>query len=294
MADWIKWTKGLPDKPEVIRLAGRLGLTREAAVCKLMRFWEWCDDNIPRSDIRENGSAFVTLSPRDGDNVAFIDALVGTPGFADSLSAVDWLRCRDGRIELPNFGRHNGETAKTRARNAKNQQRIRTGSDGDCGPDQNQGGVGLSPKMSPPSGDKTVTRGEESNEEVANATSSRAPPKKPRPRNALFDALAEVTGSDATIPSKARQLGTMAAELAKADPPYSPEEVREFARRFHELCPWAAQANRARPTPGEVRNHIGLLRASEPEKPTPKPLRPVLDFANAEPLALGGNRDDRP
>ena len=26
--DWIKWSKGLPNKPEVVRLAGMLGLPR--------------------------------------------------------------------------------------------------------------------------------------------------------------------------------------------------------------------------------------------------------------------------
>lgn len=163
--DWIKWSKGLPDKPEVVRIAGALGLSREVVVCRLMRLWEWCDDNIPDEAIRENGSAFVELSPRDGDNAAFVDALVGTPKFADSLAAVGWIRFRNGRVELPNFGRHNGETAKTRARNAKNQKRKRQTGGGSDGAGSPSGVTNASPDTSPPRGDETVTRGEERREE---------------------------------------------------------------------------------------------------------------------------------
>ncbi len=162
--DWIKWEHGLVDKPEVIRLAAILGLAREVIVCRLMKFWEWCDLNIPDAAISETGSAFVILSPRDGDNVAFLDALVWTPGFADALAAVDWIRFRDGRIELPNFGRHNGETAKTRARNAKNQKKKRTKSGSEKPPNPRPSLATPVTEMSPSGGDKTVTRGEERRE----------------------------------------------------------------------------------------------------------------------------------
>jgi hypothetical protein len=150
--DWIKWVKGLQDKPEVVRMAGALGLQREVVVCRLMRFWEWCDENIADDLIHENGSAFLDLSPNDGDNVAFVDAVVGTPQFAKSLALVGWIRFRSGRIEIPNFGRHNGETAKTRARNSKNQKTRRTRESGSKD--------GQPPKMSPRAGDISVTRGD--------------------------------------------------------------------------------------------------------------------------------------
>lgn len=139
--DWIKWSVGLESKREIVRLAGVLGVSREVAVCRCMKFWEWCDQNIGTDAISNSGSAFVELSPHDGDNMAFVDDLVGTPKFAETMALVGWIRFRNGRLELPNFGRHNGETAKTRARNAKNQKIKRV-------------------KMSPRRGDKTVTRGE--------------------------------------------------------------------------------------------------------------------------------------
>lgn len=188
--DWIKWEHGLIDKPEVIRMSATLSLGREIVVCRLMKFWEWCDANIPDNAIQESGSAFVSLSPRDGDNVAFIDALVGTPKFADSLAAVDWIRFRDGRIELPNFGRHNGETAKTRARNAKNQKKKRSKPEMETPPKTKPHKTPSHrtvTEKSPGGGDKTVTRGEESREEKEEEKTSAAEPQLRTPHaEAIF------------------------------------------------------------------------------------------------------------
>ncbi|MDB5312076.1 MAG: hypothetical protein JWO38_6278 [Gemmataceae bacterium] len=97
------------------------------------------------------------------------------------------------------------------------------------------------------------------------------PPRKPktraaRPRNPLFDSVAEVTGLD---PSTARShLGKVAAALAEADPPYTPDEVREFARRYLELCSYA-RGERTRPTPGEIEKYVGLVRTN---KAAPAPI----------------------
>lgn len=172
--DWVKWEKGLENKPEVVRMASFLGKSRKEVAVDCMNFWGWADENIPEDSISENGSAFVTLSPLAGDNMAFIDAVVGTPLFADSMSRVGWLRCRDERVEFPNFGRHNGETAKTRARNAKNQKKKRLKEEPKTPVIDVQAippTVKKVTKKSPRIGDKTVTRGEErrvgsSNEET--------------------------------------------------------------------------------------------------------------------------------
>ena len=90
----------------------------------------------------------------------------------------------------------------------------------------------------------------------ADAGADRAPEKstegsKPRTRRPLFDAIAEVTGSSP------KASGSFVAKVEKAlkeeEPPYTPDEVREFGRRFWELCPWAARDGRERPELGEHR-----------------------------------------
>jgi hypothetical protein len=86
-----------------------------------------------------------------------------------------------------------------------------------------------------------------------------------RRHDPLFDAIAEVTGSDPSVAgghvAKVRHL------LAKAEPPYTPDDVREFGRRFYELCPWAADGKGRLPTLGEIEKNIGKLRAPAPVAP---------------------------
>lgn len=96
-------------------------------------------------------------------------------------------------------------------------------------------------------------------------------PKNPRPRNALFDAVAEVTGSDPDVVGK--YVGKIASLLTKAQPPYTADDVREFARRFWEFCPYASNDNRERPTLGELEKNIGQLRAPKPPPQKPQPKR---------------------
>ncbi len=95
------------------------------------------------------------------------------------------------------------------------------------------------------------------------------PAKPPRPRRLLFDAIAEVSGTDPT--TAGGMIGKVESKLAAADPPYTPDDVREFGRRFWELCGWAERDGRARPTPGEIEKWIGGIRA---QPPPVQPTRP--------------------
>lgn len=78
----------------------------------------------------------------------------------------------------------------------------------------------------------------------------------------LFAAVADVTGLD---PGTASTLiGKVTTALRDASPPYSPGEVRAFAVRFGEFCPWGPKSGRHRPEPIELQTHIGKIRASPP------------------------------
>lgn len=112
--------------------------------------------------------------------------------------------------------------------------------------------------------------------EVKKPPKKRTPnPTTPRQRNPLFDALAEVTGLDPA--TAGGLLGGVAATLASATTPYTAEDVQEFARRFHVLCPYAARDNRPRPTAKEVEKYIGLIR-SKPPPTAPPPTRPSVIY----------------
>lgn len=109
---WIKITHETPDKPEIVQLAELLHIDHDAALGKCIRFWIWADQQ--------------TI---DGDNLvvspSFIDRLTSCPGFAAGLLKVGWLSSRNSRTSIPNFDRHNGQSAKQRALTFDRSKRFR-------------------------------------------------------------------------------------------------------------------------------------------------------------------------
>lgn len=109
--DWIKVETTTPDKPEVIAIAEMLGIDQDAVVGKLIRIWLWADQQTFDGNAGGNGVS-VTF--------AFLDRCTFVPGFGSALEKVGWLARRpDGTLTFPNFDRHNGTTAKSRALTAK-------------------------------------------------------------------------------------------------------------------------------------------------------------------------------
>jgi hypothetical protein len=132
--------------------------------------------------------------------------------------------------------------------------------------------------------DKTVTREEKRREEEKPSPPAAAGEEK-RPRkgksNPLFDAVAEVTGS---APKAAgSHIALVVKALAAEDPPFTPDEVREFGRRFHELCSWAAKDGRSRPELGELQKHIGKVRAPPVARSPDRGFTPPPDFGTQPP-----------
>lgn len=100
--DWIKLEHATPDKPEVVAMAARLQIDQDCVVGKLLRLWIWADQNSV-----DGNALSVTF--------AFLDRYTFCKGFGEALLAVGWLDGSDGGFTLPNFARHNGESAKKRA-----------------------------------------------------------------------------------------------------------------------------------------------------------------------------------
>jgi hypothetical protein len=117
---WIKWTHGLSRKPEVMQIAYRLGRSRHEVAGLLMEWWEWTDVNV---NIDESASGFDPdacpgVVRVGADGLRMIDAITGVEGMAEALVAVGWASIENGNLVLPNFGRHNGKSAKARALDA--------------------------------------------------------------------------------------------------------------------------------------------------------------------------------
>jgi hypothetical protein len=102
---WLKIETNTPDKPEVWAMSDALGIDADAVFGKAFRVWRWFDEHT------ENGNA-------RGVTFVMIDRIAGVTGFAQEMSNVGWLIKVESGIELPNFDRHNGQTAKKRANTA--------------------------------------------------------------------------------------------------------------------------------------------------------------------------------
>ena len=101
-SSWIKVEVITPDKPEIFQIAEILNIDPDAVLGKLVRIWAWADQQTI-----DGNAGSVTRGVLD--RISFIT------GFADALIAVGWLAYEDGKMVLPNFDRHNGESSKKRA-----------------------------------------------------------------------------------------------------------------------------------------------------------------------------------
>ena len=105
--DWLKLEASTPDKPEVLAITATMGWDDpDLTVGKLFRVWRWFDQQTT------DGNAHGVTS-------ALLDRIAGVSGFAQAMQKVGWLIVSADGLELPNFEKHNGATAKSRAQTAK-------------------------------------------------------------------------------------------------------------------------------------------------------------------------------
>lgn len=118
--DWIPWVKGLLKRPEIIRISGILGVSREQATCALMEVWEWCDSEGHFDEVSRDCHVHGVTLP-------FLVTLTGVTGFGDALKSVGWVAIEsDGHLVFPSLGRWVGKSAKERllASDRKKKQRA--------------------------------------------------------------------------------------------------------------------------------------------------------------------------
>lgn len=115
--DWIKVEHATIDKPEILRTAELLGISRDAALGLYFRFWVWLDKNL---------SGFCPDFVRHVSEKS-LDDVLQCPGFSACLEAVGWAKFdHDGVVlQVSNADRHNGNTAKNRALDTKRKRAER-------------------------------------------------------------------------------------------------------------------------------------------------------------------------
>lgn len=113
--DWIKIRIDLADDPNVFILSDTLNLECPTVVGHLVMFWGWIGRHTP------DGRAIKLTE-------SVIDRKIAVPGFSAALRKIGWLSGEDMALELPNFERHNGDSAKARALESE-AKRLRRGID---------------------------------------------------------------------------------------------------------------------------------------------------------------------
>jgi len=112
--DWIKMRVDLKDDPSVFKLAELLAVDELHVIGCLFCFWAWADKHAVDGHV-------------DGATTRLIDKVSSTPGFCDAMQRVGWLAVDERGISIPNFDRHNGESAKERGLKNARQARWRAG-----------------------------------------------------------------------------------------------------------------------------------------------------------------------
>lgn len=136
--DWIKWTKGLTRKPEVVQIAIKLGRSRQEVAGLLMEVWEWADENVVLNLSGSDPDKCPGVVPFTGATESLIVAVTGAAGLAEAMQKAGWLTVSGEKLTFPNFGRHNGKTAKSRALDSSRKARDRAGQMSGSEPDKNR------------------------------------------------------------------------------------------------------------------------------------------------------------
>lgn len=113
--DWIKMRIDLRRHPKVVRMASACGADRYRVIGGLLAVWAVFDEQT------EDGHL-------DGYTPAVMDEEIGWPGFSASMISVGWLQFHpENGLSMPEFGEHNGQSAKRRASETKRKRLERAG-----------------------------------------------------------------------------------------------------------------------------------------------------------------------
>jgi hypothetical protein len=184
--DWIKMRVDLRDDPAVFRMAELLSIDELHVIGCLFCFWAWADKHAVDGRV-------------DGATTRLVDKVSMRPGIADALVAVGWLSFDDSGLQIPNFERHNGESAKERGLKNARQARWRAGKGANVD-------ASASTQTSTQASTEPSTR-EEKRREEKNTSSLRSEvePRKRAPQVARPDDVDEQTWADWLALRKAKK-----------------------------------------------------------------------------------------
>lgn len=112
---------GLARTPEVMLIADETGLDEFAVIGRLHAVWSWLDEQTEDGQIR-------------GVTIPRVDRIANYKGFGAAMERAGWLSEKDNVLIAPNFGKHNGSTAKQRANSSLRMGKLRSKRNGSVTP----------------------------------------------------------------------------------------------------------------------------------------------------------------
>lgn len=232
---WIESHQSIRSHPK-IKKAARLANVSEPEMVGLLHYmWWWALDYAPDGDVTRYSQDDIEMAVDwNGTPGAFYNALL-TCGFNDHSGLLE----SDGqRIVIHDWHQYGGKLLERRTEDAerKRQARRKT-SEGHPEDDEQTAHVD--------------NKQNKQNKQTKNTPSGEK--KAPRPRDLLFDAIAEVCRVDPATAGSS--IAKVESALKKATPPYTPEEVKAFGVKW-----WEWKERTDPPSIWKLKEQIGTVR----------------------------------
>lgn len=113
MSNWIKVRSNLRTSPKVVIVASRLSVTPITALGAICTAWMLADEHADEHGLLR------------GIDINALDGMIGIDGLGEAMAKVGWIEAAEDGVQFINYEKHNGSTAKSRARDQQRKQSAR-------------------------------------------------------------------------------------------------------------------------------------------------------------------------
>ena len=114
MSNWIKVRSNLRTSPKVVIVASRLSVTPITALGAICTAWMLADEHADEHGLLR------------GIDLNALDGMIGIEGLGEAMAKVGWIEAAEDGVQFIDYEKHNGSTAKSRAREQQRKQASRS------------------------------------------------------------------------------------------------------------------------------------------------------------------------
>ena len=114
MSNWIKVRSNLRTSPRVVIVASHLSATPITALGAICTAWMLADEHADEHGLLK------------GIDFNALDGMIGLDGLGEAMAKVGWLEATEDGVQFIDYEKHNGSTAKSRAKEQQRKQVSRS------------------------------------------------------------------------------------------------------------------------------------------------------------------------